>query len=139
VHAAGIGFANVRNAFRQTLRHIPILGGVYAVVASLGLVALIVGVIGIAAVHTTNKQVRELEEVANRAFFAEHANSLIYAVVMDSRGVYMSSEATAKPANCGPFGRCQEISGFARMRGGPGRTRSAPGDRQGVGGASPSR
>ena len=33
---------------RQTLRHIPILGGVYAVVASLGLVALIVGVIGVA-------------------------------------------------------------------------------------------
>jgi PAS domain S-box-containing protein len=100
VPAAGTSAANVRNAFRQTLRHIPILGGVYAVVASLGLVALIVGVIGIAAVHTSNKQVRELEEVANRAFFAEHANSLIYAVVMDSRGVYMSSEA-ADRANYG--------------------------------------
>ena len=92
--------ANVRKAFRQTLRHIPILGGVYAVLASLGLVALIVGVIGVAAVYTTNKQVRELEEVANRAFFAERANSLIYAVVMDSRGVYMSSEA-ADRANYG--------------------------------------
>ena len=89
--AAGTMAANVRKAFRQTLRHL--LGGVYAVVASLGLVALIVGVIGVAAVYTTNKQVRELEEVANRAIFAEHANSLIYAVVMDSRGVYMSSEA----------------------------------------------
>ena len=33
------------------------------------------------------------KQVANRAFFAEHANSLIYAVVMDSRGIYMSADA----------------------------------------------
>jgi PAS domain S-box-containing protein len=92
VPAAGTSAANVRKAFRQKLRHIPILGSVYVVVASLGLVALIAGVIGVAAVYTTNKQVRELEEVASRAFYAEHANTLIYAVVMDSRGVYMSSE-----------------------------------------------
>lgn len=65
--AAGTSAANVRKAFRQKLRHIPILGSVYVVVASLGLVALIAGVIGVAAVYTTNKQVRELEEVASRA------------------------------------------------------------------------
>jgi signal transduction histidine kinase/CheY-like chemotaxis protein/HPt (histidine-containing phosphotransfer) domain-containing protein len=76
------------------LRDIPILGNVYAVVAALALVALIVGAIGVEAVYTTNTRVRELEEVANRAYFAERANALIYAVVMDSRGIYMSSEAT---------------------------------------------
>jgi signal transduction histidine kinase/CheY-like chemotaxis protein len=75
------------------LRNNPILGNVYAVVAALGLVALLVGAIGVDAVYTTNARVRELEEVANRAFFAERANALIYAVVMDSRGIYMSSEA----------------------------------------------
>jgi signal transduction histidine kinase len=79
--------------FRQKLRRLPVLGSVYAIVAALGLVVLAVGVIGVAAVYTTNKHVRELEEVANRAFFAEHANSLIYAVVMDSRGIYMSPQA----------------------------------------------
>jgi signal transduction histidine kinase len=79
--------------FRQKLRRLPVLGSVYAIIAALGLVVLIVGVIGVAAVYTTNKHVRELEEVANRAFFAEHANSLIYAVVMDSRGIYMSPDA----------------------------------------------
>ena len=83
----------VRRMFRQKLRDLPILGSVYAIIAALGLVVLVVGVIGVAAVYTTNKHVRELEEVANRAFFAEHANSLIYAVVMDSRGIYMSPEA----------------------------------------------
>jgi C4-dicarboxylate-specific signal transduction histidine kinase len=79
--------------FRQKLRRLPVLGSVYAIIAALGLVVLAVGVIGVGAVYTTNKHVRELEEVANRAFFAEHANSLIYAVVMDSRGIYMSADA----------------------------------------------
>jgi methyl-accepting chemotaxis protein len=71
----------------------PSLAGLYVVVASLGLVVLVVGTIGLHGMYTTNRQVRALEEVAKRAFFAEHANSLIYAVVMDSRGVYMSPEA----------------------------------------------
>jgi hypothetical protein len=31
----------------------------------------------------------------------------------------------AMPANCGPFGGCQEIAAFARMRGGAGRTRTS--------------
>jgi len=79
--------------FRQKLRRLPVLGSVYAIIAALGLVVLAVGVIGVAAVYTTNKHVRELEEVANRAFFAEHANTLVYAVVMDSRGIYMSADA----------------------------------------------
>ena len=83
----------VRRMFRQKLRDLPILGSVYAIIAALGLVVLAVGVIGVAAVYTTNKHVRELEEVANRAFFAEHANTLVYAVVMDSRGIYMSADA----------------------------------------------
>ena len=91
--AAGTNATPRRETFRQRLRHVPILGGVYAVGASLGLIALFVGVMGVHAVYTTNKQVRALEEGASRAFFAEHANSLIYAVVMDSRGIYMSSEA----------------------------------------------
>jgi PAS domain S-box-containing protein len=93
VPAAGTNATPRRETFRQRLRHVPILGGVYAVGASLGLIALFVGVMGVHAVYTTNKQVRALEEGASRAFFAEHANSLIYAVVMDSRGIYMSSEA----------------------------------------------
>ena len=86
--------------FRQKLRRLPVLGSVYAIIAALGLVVLVVGVIGVGAVYTTNKHVRELEEVANRAFFAEHANSLIYAVVMDSRGIYMSAD-TADRATYG--------------------------------------
>jgi signal transduction histidine kinase/DNA-binding response OmpR family regulator/HPt (histidine-containing phosphotransfer) domain-containing protein len=91
------------------LRDIPILGNVYAVVAALGLVALIVGGIGVDAVYTTTARVRQLEQVANRAFYAERANALIYAVVMESRGIYMSSDA----ADRAKFG--EGVKGFLRQ------------------------
>ena len=94
MRAIGASAANLREALEQKLRHIPILGGVSAVGAALGVVALLVGVIGVHAVYNTNKEVRALEAGANRAIFAERANSLVYAVVMDSRGIYMSSKAT---------------------------------------------
>ena len=100
MRAINASAANLREAFEQKLRHIPILGGVSAVGAALGVVALLVGVIGVHAVYNTNKEVRALEAGANRAIFAERANSLVYAVVMDSRGIYMSSKATDR-ANYG--------------------------------------
>jgi PAS domain S-box-containing protein len=100
LRAIGASAANLREALEQKLRHIPILCGVSAVGAALGVVALLVGVIGVHAVYNTNKEVRALEAGANRAIFAERANSLVYAVVMDSRGIYMSSKATDR-ANYG--------------------------------------
>jgi len=100
LRAISASTANLREGFEQKLRHIPILGGVSAVGAALGVVALLVGVIGVHAVYNTNKEVRALEAGANRAIFAERANSLVYAVVMDSRGIYMSSKATDR-ANFG--------------------------------------
>ncbi len=93
VPAAAVSADKIRKALRQWLRRITSFAGLYAVVASLGLVVLVVGAIGLHGVDTTNRQVHALEDVGRRAFFAEHANSLIYAVVMDSRGVYMSAEA----------------------------------------------
>jgi PAS domain S-box-containing protein len=100
VPAAAPSAAKMRRALRQSLRRISSFAGLYAVVASLGLVVLVVGAIGLHGMYTTNRQVHALEDVGRRAFFAEHANSLIYAVVMDSRGVYMSAE----PADRARFG-----------------------------------
>jgi PAS domain S-box-containing protein len=93
VPAAAASAAKIRRALRRWLRRISSFAGLYAVVASLGLVVLVVGAIGLHGLYTTKRQVQGLEDVGRRAFFAEHANSLIYAVVMDSRGVYMSAEA----------------------------------------------
>jgi hypothetical protein len=113
VPAAAASAAKIRKALRQWLRRITSFAGLYAVVASLGLVVLVVGLIGLHGVDTTNRQVLALEDVGRRAFFAEHANSLIYAVVMDSRGVYMSAEA-AEPGEIRR--RHHELSGRARRQ-----------------------
>jgi hypothetical protein len=48
-------------------------------------------------------------------------------------------EPAKMPANCGLLVTDWETPVRIRLRGGPERTRSAPGDRQGVGGASPLR
>ena len=54
--------------FRQKLRDLPILGSVYAIIAALGLVVLAVGVIGVAAVYTTNKHVRSSRRLPTAPF-----------------------------------------------------------------------
>jgi len=82
------------------LQAIPVLGNIYAIIASLALVVLVVGTIGVNAVATTNGQVLRLEQIADRAYLAERANSLVYAVEMESRGIYMSTDR-ATAANYG--------------------------------------
>jgi hypothetical protein len=52
---------------------------------------MVVCAVGGDAVNTTNARVRDLELVANRTYFAERANTLIGAIVMESRGIYMST------------------------------------------------
>jgi signal transduction histidine kinase/CheY-like chemotaxis protein/HPt (histidine-containing phosphotransfer) domain-containing protein len=84
----------------KKLQAIPVLGNIYAVIASLALVVLVVGMIGVDAVATTNAQVLQLERVADRAYLAERANSLVYAVEMESHGIYMSTDE-ATVANYG--------------------------------------
>ncbi len=77
----------------QTFRNAPNIRNAIGVIVSLGIVALIVGGLGMNAVSSLNTNIAELEDVAKRAFYAERANSLIYAAVMESRGIYMSSQA----------------------------------------------
>jgi methyl-accepting chemotaxis protein len=58
-----------------------------------GLLILCAGVIGGVAMQTLFKSealLGEMERSANRSILGERVNGLIYAVVMDSRGVYMS-------------------------------------------------
>jgi methyl-accepting chemotaxis protein len=40
--------------------------------------------------HTYNEKVRLIDRASNREILGERVNGLIYAVVMDSRGIYMS-------------------------------------------------
>lgn len=65
---------------------------VSSVVAVMALVAAVIGWFGIDAMRTYNDKVNEIDRAAARALAAETINALVYAVVMDSRGVYMSSD-----------------------------------------------
>ena len=67
----------------------------YLAISILGLVALVVGVLGIATLRAYKQVVDEMEQVSQSAVLGERVNGLILAVVMDSRGIYMS----AKPAD----------------------------------------
>jgi methyl-accepting chemotaxis protein len=63
---------------------------VYLVVGLLALVAAAIGGLGVDAMHTYNEKVRLIDRASNREIIGERVNGLIYAVVMDSRGIYMS-------------------------------------------------
>jgi len=83
----------------------------YLAIAILCVVALVVGVMGITTLRTYKHVVDDMQRVSKSAVLAERVNGLILAVVMDSRGIYMSgshaeSEKYAVPmlANLGRLG-----------------------------------
>jgi methyl-accepting chemotaxis protein len=64
---------------------------IYLVVAALALVTVFVGALGVDAMRTYNDKVHEIDRASTRTIIGERINGLIYAVVMDSRGIYMSA------------------------------------------------
>ncbi|GGG36929.1 methyl-accepting chemotaxis protein [Chelatococcus composti] len=67
-----------------------ISGKIYTIVAIMGAVTVMVAAMAVYALRQYDKQTSLLNQTAQRAFYAEHLNRLISAVVMESRGVYMS-------------------------------------------------
>jgi len=65
---------------------------VFAVIALLSLVAAGVGFTGIRALDRYEVQSKRMETLAKRANLLERVDKLVYAVVMDSRGIYMSRD-----------------------------------------------
>ncbi|WP_374303982.1 methyl-accepting chemotaxis protein [Ferrovibrio sp.] len=71
---------------------------VLAVVALLAIAAAAIGTMGIISLDRYERQSNEMASLAKQTQYGERLNALIYAVVMDSRGVYMSdTTAAAKP------------------------------------------
>jgi len=66
---------------------------IYCVVGFLAVVATAVAALGIDTLRTYSAKVSEMELASGRAVVGERVNGLINAVVMDSRGVYMSRDA----------------------------------------------
>jgi methyl-accepting chemotaxis protein len=65
----------------------------YLVVGLVALVAAGVGFLVADGGRNVNDRIAEIDRAASRAVIGEQVNGLIYAVVMDSRGIYMSSSA----------------------------------------------
>jgi methyl-accepting chemotaxis protein len=70
------------------------------VVGILSLVGIALAGIGVKALGDFNDQADKVELAARRSLLGEQMNALVYAVVMDSRGIYMSTD----PASTARFG-----------------------------------
>ncbi len=66
---------------------------IHVVIVLLSLVAVAVGSIGVWALKVYGETTHRIGEASARAVAGERVNGLIYAVVMDSRGIYMSPSA----------------------------------------------
>jgi methyl-accepting chemotaxis protein len=66
---------------------------IYAVVGLLSVVSVVIAILALLALTNYNSRVADMQNASQRSFIGEQINSLIYAVVMDSRGVYMARDA----------------------------------------------
>jgi methyl-accepting chemotaxis protein len=66
---------------------------IYAVVGLLSVVSIVIAILALLALTNYNSRVAEMQNASQRSFIGEQINSLVYAVVMDSRGVYMARDA----------------------------------------------
>lgn len=64
---------------------------IYLVVTFLAVVTAIIGALGVDAMLTYNRKVGEIDRASSRDIIGERVNGLIYSVVSDSRGIYMST------------------------------------------------
>jgi methyl-accepting chemotaxis protein len=75
---------------------------VLAVVALLAIAAAAIGTMGVISLDRFQRQTDVMESIAKQTQYGERLNALVYAVVMDSRGVYMSADTNAaKPFAAG--------------------------------------
>ena len=63
----------------------------YLIVGLLAVIAAAIGYLGADAMRNYTEKVRLIDRASSREFIGERVNGLIYAVVMDSRGIYMSA------------------------------------------------
>jgi methyl-accepting chemotaxis protein len=66
---------------------------IYTIVGLLSVVSIIIAVLALLALTNYNLRVGEMQNASQRSFIGEQINSMIYAVVMDSRGVYIARDA----------------------------------------------
>jgi methyl-accepting chemotaxis protein len=75
---------------------------IYSVVILLSAFTAGVGIVAITGFQTYNAKVREIDQASTRAVISERVNTMLYAVVMDSRGIYMARD-TAESEKYAPL------------------------------------
>jgi methyl-accepting chemotaxis protein len=81
----------------RVLRSLKTATKIYTIVGLLAVLSAAIALMGLRALDQYRETVNEMENASQRAILGERINGLIYAIVMDSRGVYMS-ETTADAA-----------------------------------------
>lgn len=72
------------------MKNLSISKKIYAIVAVLVLLSVIVGAIGIRTLQLYNNEVEKIVNSQQRSLIGEQINALVLSVVADSRGIYMS-------------------------------------------------
>lgn len=78
----------------EKLVNLRIATKIYAVVGLLSVVSVTIAVLAILALTDYNLRVSEMQNASQRSSVGEKINATIYAVVMDSRGIYMARDVT---------------------------------------------
>ncbi|MFN3461474.1 MAG: Tar ligand binding domain-containing protein, partial [Oceanibaculum sp.] len=76
----------------SVLGRVRIAPKIFAVVGVLLVTAVLIAGIALQSMQRYNMIVDQAESAAQRAVLGENTNAMIYAVVMDSRGIYMSAD-----------------------------------------------
>lgn len=88
---------------------------VLAVVALLAVASAVVGAMGVISLDRYEQQTNVMLSIAKQTQYGERLNALVYAVVMDSRGVYMSDATAAKPYSAGIVKFSGEIEALVKQ------------------------
>lgn len=83
---------NLSQAARGTIRGSGIQTKILGIVAVLAAVALLATGIGVSAIRSYHDQVAAMTRASARALLGEQIDKLVTAVVMESRGIYMSAD-----------------------------------------------
>jgi diguanylate cyclase (GGDEF)-like protein len=89
--------------------------GLYSIIVFLGLLPVVGAALALVAIELSRRDDAALDRVARGTIHLERVNGLIYAVVMESRGIYMSADwKTAEPFAknlIGQLGELQDVAG----------------------------
>ena len=74
----------------KRLQSLKISTKIYLLVGFLGLIAALIGTVGVVTLRTYDAQMDVITTASTRALLGERVNGLVNSVVMDSRGIYMA-------------------------------------------------